>query len=97
MQTTVMLSIPLCDLADLVETAVAKALDNRAATQQSPAPIPARPESYLTRHETRAMLHVSFPTLRRMERARTLVPSRVGRRVLFARADVERVVSEGRT
>lgn len=50
---------------------------------------------WLSRAETADLLHVSFPTLRRYEKEKILVPTRLGRRVLYAREDVEARLAEG--
>ena len=50
---------------------------------------------YLTREETAAMLHVTFQTLYNWAKGKYLVPCKVGKRVLYKRAEVLAVIEKG--
>lgn len=76
-------------IAEAVNTAVRDALAAHA-----PAPPVAPQPDLLSRAETRRLLHVSNTTLHVWEKKGMLTPSRAGRRVLFKRAEIDRLLSD---
>ena len=91
-QARVVIELTPDDLQELIRQGVANALGNSSQTHRLPQDAT---NDWLTREETANLLHVSFPTLRRYEKQKILVPRRIGRRVLYSRKDVEAKLQEG--
>lgn len=58
--------------------------------------VPVSTADLLTVNETAKLLHVSRVTLFKWEHRKTLIPCRIGRRVLYRKADVEAALKRGR-
>lgn len=80
------------ELSELVESAVERAIQKRLPEQPQPIPAPAPCDDYLSRDEVCRLLRISVSTVYERERDGSLVPRRVGRRVLYRRSDVERML-----
>jgi hypothetical protein len=76
-------------ITDAVSTAVREVL-----AEQKPAAPTAPPPDLLSRAETRQLLHVSNTTLHVWEKKGMITPARAGRRVLFRRSDIDRLLSD---
>ncbi len=77
-------------LSEFVQQAVQETLRSKGKTASD-----SELNDWLTRKETSDLLHVSFPTLRRYEQQKILIPHRIGKRVLYSRKDVEARLQEG--
>lgn len=67
-----------------------QALHNAVASEFASLRKTLAPNDYLTREETATLLRVNQTTLYRWEKSGVLIPAqRIGRRVLYARAEVE--------
>lgn len=66
----------LCELVDRVP-------EGTASNQET------APDKWLTRDEVRLRFHVSFPTILKLEKEGVIKGYRMGRRVLFMRAEIE--------
>lgn len=88
-KSTLVVHLTSGQLSELIEQGVANALGR---TEETPGD---HVNDWLTREETANLLHVSFPTLRRYEQQKILVPRRIGRRVLYSRKEVEARLQEG--
>jgi len=51
---------------------------------------------YYTRHETRAILHISLSTLDTYVKKGAITCSRVGKRVLFSQDDIDKALAKNR-
>lgn len=76
------------DLEQVIKSAVAEAMSSYVATPTMEGP----KDEYLSRNEVAAKLKVSMCTLWRMSRENRLIPRRVGRKLLYLRDDVEKVI-----
>jgi len=91
------------ELENLIRKTISDELDDRflvledrlAASAQTPAKNRGDGAEYLTRKQVSEILHLSLPRLHRYENAGILRPSRVGRRVLYRRTDIEQVMKGG--
>lgn len=92
MQAFTMLPVTADDLRAMIRLAVVEALDEKLgkATQKS------SDETYISRDDAAAILQVSLPTLRNYARRGILKPRRIGRRVLYARRDIDAALMRGR-
>ncbi len=90
MQSIGFLSITADDLRGIVATAVEDALTRQQPTPSVPAPAEDR---LLTRKETARKLHLSFVTLRELEKRGKLIPVRATRRVLYRESEIERYLN----
>jgi DNA-directed RNA polymerase specialized sigma24 family protein len=79
------ISITENELQSIVLRAVRSAIDARPVDQKTTT---RELDELLTRAETARLLHVSLVTLRNYEKRGILQPSRLGRRVLYSRAQV---------
>lgn len=66
-----------------------------AAMKQRPSTPAVEEDEWLTREETAILLKVSLPTLRELEKRKELIPSRIGKRVLYSRKTVEARLRQG--
>lgn len=67
-----------------------------AAMKQRPyAPPTDAGDEWLSREETATLLKVSLPTLRELEKRKELLPSRIGKRVLYSKKSVEARLRQG--
>lgn len=82
----IILPISLEELSGLIRRGIADALDERLPKND-----PEKPDGgtdFLTRAETAELLHVSYTTLRKLEKQGALIPCRAGRRLLYRVEDV---------
>ena len=84
--TTSLITFDAAGLQQAISDAVRDAVRQAFAAEKS------HPD-LLSRAEARQLLHVSNTTLNAWEKRGWLVPSRAGRRVLFHRADIDRLLS----
>jgi len=84
MEPLTLIAVTPDQLRMLIANAVSEALATLRPQEQS-----SSTDEYLTREEAAQMLHISLPTLRNHARRGLLHPHRIGRRVLYARSDVE--------
>lgn len=89
MESTTLFSIAPADLRALISDAVAEQLKS----WQPPTPPAQIPDEYLGRKETARFLGVSTSALQLWDRQGKLSAVRIGRRVLYRRADIDRVLS----
>src|SRR5688572_22582188 len=89
--TTTFIAVDPNGLQQAINDAVRDAVRDAFAAEKAAAPAP--PADLLSRAETRRLLHVSNTTLHAWEKNGTLIPSRAGRRVLFRRTDIDRLLS----
>ncbi len=82
----VIVSLSPAELAGVIRTTIDAALDERLSDMSLQSP--QEEEEFLTRDEAKALLHVSYVTLRKYEKQGLLYPCRIGRRVLYRKADV---------
>lgn len=83
----IILPISVEELGEIIHRSLNAALDERLPSHDDPSPDTAI--DYLSREETAKLLHVCFETLRKYEKAGTLLPCRIGRRVLYRKEDVQ--------
>lgn len=86
--SAIILSVTVEELGAIIHRSLNAALDERLPSQANPVAEHSAVE-YLSREETAKLLRVSFETLRKYEKAGTLLPCRLGRRVLYRSSDVE--------
>lgn len=84
----IILSVSVEELGAIIHRSLNAALDERLPSQPDQ-PSSSSAVEYLSREETAKLLHVSFETLRKYEKAGTLLPCRLGRRVLYRKEDVD--------
>ena len=85
-QTIQILNVTRQELVEIVKEGVRLELNRQKAIGQTT--FNNSHEKYLSRSETAKLLHVTEVTLNNWEKKNILVPSRMGRRVLYKEAEV---------
>src|SRR5688500_1471356 len=88
---TPLIAVDTTALCQLITDTVHEAIREAVATRYSALADP--PPELLSRAQARRLLHVSNTTLHHWEKKRVLIPTRAGRRVLFRRVDIDRMLS----
>lgn len=76
------------DLSRMIEVATSRAV-KAALAEYEPPQIATAVDEWLSRAKTRAMIDSNYVTMRNLEKQGTLIPRRVGRRVLYRKSDVD--------
>ena len=85
-QTIQILNVTRQELLEIIKEGVKLELNRQKAIGQTTFNV--SHEKYLSRSETAKLLHVTEVTLNNWEKKNILVPSRMGRRVLYKEAEV---------
>lgn len=88
--TAPLIAVDTTALCQLITDTVHEAIRDAVTTRYSALADP--PPDLLSRAQARRLLHVSNTTLHHWEKKGRLVPTRAGRRVLFRRADIDRML-----
>ena len=88
MQNVILTSIPLKELADLLQEII-KVEMAQFVPQSHPQPTAAQHSDLLTRKEAAQLLGVSLPTLHRWTQQHVLTGYRINTRVRYKRAELE--------
>ena len=80
-------------LADAVYAAVSRFLDERKVEESVSKP---NDGGFYDRNEICDLLHISYPTLWRIERSGILKSQKVGRKNLYSKAEVNQLIKSGK-
>lgn len=88
---TPLIAVDTTELRQLIIDTVREAIREAVTTRYSALAEP--PPDLLSRAQARRLLHVSNTTLHHWEKKGVLIPTRAGRRVLFRRTDIDRMLA----
>lgn len=92
-EQTILYSMPPIELAELVRLSVEQVLMPALARLNHPTPEP----RYYSRRETAQKLHVTLPTLHDHTQKGLIAAHRIGSRVLYREADIEKALGRIKT
>lgn len=89
-QQTILISLPLEDLQEVIHKAVTQAIQN----QQPQTPLQESDTEYYTRRQTAEKLHISLGTLDSYTKLNILTACKIGHRVLYLKSDIDSALSQ---